>query len=127
MADLAGLRVLVVEDEGSVALLIENMLEELGCHVTASVATLAKALSAARADSFDFALLDVNLDGELVFPVAEILKERQLPFVFSTGYGRMGVPEAFKECDVLNKPFTIEELSTKLQSMFGKSDRAVLD
>lgn len=127
MADLAGLRVLVVEDEGSVALLIENMLEELGCHVTASVATLAKALSAARADSFDFALLDINLDGELVFPVADILKSRQLPFVFSTGYGRMGVPEAFKACDVLNKPFTIEELSTKLQSMFGKSDRAVLD
>lgn len=127
MADLAGLRVLVVEDEGSVALLIENMLEELGCHVTASVATLAKALSVARADSFDLALLDINLDGELVFPVAEILKSRQLPFVFSTGYGRMGVPEAFKECDVLNKPFTIEELSTKLQSMFGKSDRAVLD
>ena len=127
MADLAGLRVLVVEDEGSVALLIEDMLEELGCQVTASVATLAKALNAARADSFDFALLDVNLDGELVFPVAEILKRRQLPFVFSTGYGRMGVPEAFKECEVLNKPFTIEELSTKLQSMFGKSDRAVLD
>ena len=127
MADLTGLRVLVVEDEGSVALLIENMLEELGCHVTASVATLAKALSAARADSFDFAVLDINLDGELVFPVAEALKERQLPFVFSTGYGRMGVPEAFKGCDVLSKPFTIEELNAKLQSMFGKSDRAVLD
>ncbi|MGC2083733.1 MAG: response regulator [Bradyrhizobium sp.] len=120
MADLTGLRVLVVEDEGAVALLIENMLEELGCHVTASVATLAKAQSAARADSFDFALLDINLDGELVFPVAEILKSRQLPFMFSTGYGRMGVPEAFRECDVLNKPFTIDELSTKLQSMFGK-------
>ncbi|TPL35597.1 response regulator [Mesorhizobium sp. B2-4-8] len=127
MADLAGLRVLVVEDEGSVALLIESMLEELGCHVTASVATLAKALNAARVDSFDFALLDINLDGELVFPVAELLKSRQLPFVFSTGYGRMGVPEEFKECDVLNKPFTIEELSTKLQSMFGKSDGAVFD
>jgi CheY-like chemotaxis protein len=127
MADLAGLRALVVEDEGGVALLIESMLEELGCHVTASVATLAKALSAARADTFDFAVLDVNLDGELVFPVAEVLKGRQLPFVFSTGYGRMGVPEAFKECDVLNKPFTIDELRAKLQSIFGGSDRAVLD
>lgn len=127
MADFAGLRVLVVEDEGGVALLIESMLEELGCHVTASVATLAKALSAARAGSFDFALLDINLDGELVFPVAEVLESRKLPFVFSTGYGRMGVPEAFKECEVLNKPFTIEELSTKLHSIFGKSDRATFD
>jgi CheY-like chemotaxis protein len=119
MADLAGLRVLVVEDEGGVALLIENMLEELGCHVAASVATLANALSAARGDSFDLALLDINLDGKLVFPVAELLKSRQLPFVFSTGYGRMGVPEAFKECDVLNKPFTMEELKEKLQSTLG--------
>ena len=88
--------------------------------MTASVATLAKAMSAARADTFDFAVLDVNLDGELVFPVAEILKERQLPFVFSTGYGRMGVPEAFKECEVLNKPFTIEELNDEIAVDVGQ-------
>ena len=124
MADLAGLRVLVVEDEGSVALLIENMLEELGCHVTASVATLVKALNAARADLFDFALLDINLDGELVFPVAEILKSRQLPFVFSTGYGRVGVPDKFKEYEVLNKPFTIEDFKTKLLGMLDGSRHA---
>ncbi|MDA9491201.1 response regulator [Bradyrhizobium sp. CCBAU 11361] len=121
MADLAGLRVLVVEDEGGVALLIESMLEELGCNVTASVATLAKALNMARAETFDFAVLDVNLDGELVFPVAEILKARKLPFVFSTGYGRIGVPETFKECEVLNKPFTIEDFKTKLLAMLGSS------
>jgi CheY-like chemotaxis protein len=122
MTDLAGLRVLVVEDEGGVALLIEQMLEDLGCEVAASVATLAKAMNAARGDTFDFALLDVNLDGELVFPVAEILKVRQRPFIFSTGYGRMGVPEAFKDCQVLNKPFTIDELKKKLQSVLGKGD-----
>ena len=103
MADLDGLRVLVVEDEGGVALLIEQMLEDLGCVVAASVATLANAIKAARGDTFDFALLDVNLDGELVFPVAEILKVRQRPFIFSTGYGRMGVPEEFKDCEVLEQ------------------------
>ncbi|MCK1475984.1 response regulator [Bradyrhizobium sp. 197] len=119
MAELAGLRVLVVEDEGGVALLIEQMLEDLGCEVAASVATLANAMTAARGETFDFALLDVNLDGEFVFPVAEILKVRQRPFIFSTGYGRIGVPEAFKECVVLSKPFTIEELKEKLQSMLG--------
>jgi CheY-like chemotaxis protein len=122
MADLAGLRVLVVEDEGGVALLIEQMLEDLGCEVAASVATLANAMKAARRDAFDFALLDVNLDGELVFPVAEILRVRQRPFIFSTGYGRMGVPEAFKDCEVLNKPFTIDELKKKLQAMLGNGD-----
>ncbi|TIV33613.1 MAG: response regulator, partial [Mesorhizobium sp.] len=67
-------RALVVEDEGSVALLIEDMLEQLGCVVAASVATLGKALSAASVEPFDFAVLDVNLGGELVFPVAQELQ-----------------------------------------------------
>jgi CheY-like chemotaxis protein len=114
MDDLAGLRALVVEDEGSVALLIESMLEDLGCEVAASAPTLARALTASSTDSFDFAVLDVNLRGELVFPVAEVLRSRRVPFVFSTGYGRIGIPDTFSECEVLSKPFTIEDLKGKL-------------
>jgi CheY-like chemotaxis protein len=120
MAELAGLRALVVEDEGSVAWLIEGMLEELGCEVAASVVTLAEALAAATDKSFDFAVLDVNLAGELVFPVAELLQRRQLPFLFSTGYGRMGVPATFRSYEVLNKPFGIDELKRKLCIILGK-------
>ena len=120
MTELAGLRALVVEDEGGVALLIEDMLEELGCQVVASVPTLAKALVAATNESFDFAMLDVNLDGQQVFPVAEILQRRALPFMFSTGYGRIGVPEKFKQCEVLGKPFTMEELERKLLLTLGR-------
>jgi CheY-like chemotaxis protein len=120
MAELAGLRALVVEDEGSVAWLIEGMLEELGCEVAASVVTLAEALAAATDNSFDFAVLDVNLAGELVFPVAELLQRRQLPFLFSTGYGRMGVPATFRGYEVLNKPFGIDELKRKLCITLGK-------
>ena len=71
-------------------------------------------------ETLDFAVLDVNLAGELVFPVAEILKRRQLPFIFSTGYGRVGVPETFMDCEVLNKPYTIEDLKATLFSMFNK-------
>ncbi len=119
MPGLAGLRVLVVEDEGGVALLIEDMLEELGCKVVLSVATLTKALAAANVEDFDFAVLDVNLDGQLVFPVAEVLRNRQLPFVFSTGYGRIGVPETFRDYEVLNKPFAMRELEQKLQVALG--------
>jgi CheY-like chemotaxis protein len=124
MTDLAGLRVLVVEDEGSVALLIEGMLEDLGCEIAASVATLAKALHAVQTETLDFAVLDVNLAGDQVFPVAEILKGRRLPFVFSTGYGRVGVPETFKDCAVLNKPYTIEDLRATLFSIFNKGGPA---
>jgi DNA-binding response OmpR family regulator len=65
-------------------------------------------------------VLDVNLDGQLVFPVAELLRSRQLPFVFSTGYGRIGVPETFKGYQVLSKPFAIEELEQKLRLALRK-------
>jgi CheY-like chemotaxis protein len=120
MAELAGLRVLVVEDEGMVALLIEDMLAELGCDVAVSAASLAKAVTAATHEAIDFALLDVNLDGQQVFPVAEVLRNRGIPFVFSTGYGRIGLPETFKEYVVLQKPFAIEELKQKLQTAIGQ-------
>lgn len=113
--NLVGLRILVVEDEGVVAMLVEDMLAELGCEVIGSVATLQKAIEAATSESFDFAMLDVNLDGQLVFPVAEILQSRQLPFLFSTGYGRVGVPSIFQNHEVLNKPFSREELERRLR------------
>jgi CheY-like chemotaxis protein len=87
MTELSGARVLLVEDEGLVALMIEDMLEELGLKVIASAAHVAKACELASAASFDLALLDVNLAGERVFPVARILRDRRIPFLFSTGYG----------------------------------------
>jgi CheY-like chemotaxis protein len=115
MGELASLRVLIVEDEGGIALLIEEMLEQLGCEVAGSIATVAKALTFVATQSFDCALLDVNLGGQMVFPVAEALRKRNLPFVFSTGYGRMGLPDTFADCPILNKPFTIDDFEQKLR------------
>jgi CheY-like chemotaxis protein len=108
--EFSGISVLVVEDEGGIALLIEDMLEELGCNVVASVAHLAEATEIARTVSADLALLDVNLDGKLVFPVARILLDRGVPVVFSTGYGTGGLPPEFAGCPVIGKTFTVEDL-----------------
>ena len=84
----AGLRVLLVEDESMVALLLEDMLAELGHEVVGPVARLDKALEMAQRQALDVALLDVNLNGKEIYPVAEALAAREVPFVFVTGYGR---------------------------------------
>jgi len=114
MTPLAGTRVLVVEDEGAIALLIEEMLDEFGCEVVASVARLATACEVAGSVQVDLAILDVNLAGERVFPVADILRNRQIPFLFSTGYGASGLPAEYAECPVLHKPFSENELQQKM-------------
>jgi CheY-like chemotaxis protein len=110
MNELSGLKALVVEDEGGIALMIEDMLEELGCKIAASAAHLKKAREMAEAAAIDFAVLDVNIDGKLVFPVAHILRTRGIPFVFSTGYGAGGLPTEFSGTPVVGKPFTIDAL-----------------
>ena len=110
MPDLAGVRVLVVEDEGAVALMIEEMLEDLGCTIAASVASLARAQEAVNSVALDVALLDVNLAGETTFALARELGRRTVPFVFSTGYGQAGLPPDLDERAVLTKPFTANDL-----------------
>jgi CheY-like chemotaxis protein len=114
MVDLAGRRALVIEDEGAVALLIEDMLADLGCEIVASAAALGKACELARTAEIDFAILDLNLDGASAVPVARILRERHIPFVFSTGYGTSGVSEDFACYPLLAKPFVIADLQDKI-------------
>ncbi len=114
MGDLTGRKALLVEDEGGVALLIEDMLQDLGCEIAGSAARLEQACEMAHKLKADFAILDVNLDGRPAFPVARILRERQIPFIFSTGYGAMGMPPEFEAAPVLAKPFVIEQLERKI-------------
>ncbi|MBC3339708.1 response regulator [Pseudomonas edaphica] len=114
MTSFTGIRVLLVEDEGAIAMLIEEMLEDLGCTVVASVAQLAKALQVANVVDVDLAILDVNLAGERVFPAARILRARNIPFLFSTGYGVSGLPAEFADCPVLHKPFAETDLQLKI-------------
>jgi DNA-binding response OmpR family regulator len=119
MADLSGRNALVVEDEAGIAILIEDMLQDLGCEVVASASRLKRASEIACTVTIDFAILDVNLDGEPAFPVARILRERKVPFLFSTGYGLSGIPSEFDGCPLLSKPFLIEELQRELLTMLA--------
>jgi CheY-like chemotaxis protein len=120
MAELAGLKALLAEDEGVVALLIEDMLVELGVSVVASVGRLGDACELARTVALDFALLDVNLAGEMVFPVAYILRERRIPFIFSTGYGAVDPTQQFNDVPVIGKPFAIAQLNRTLQTLLDQ-------
>jgi CheY-like chemotaxis protein len=102
---LAGKRILVVEDEILVYMLIESVLEEHDCKALPPAPRLPAAVQMAERDEFDAAILDLNLAGEVVYPVAEILSRRALPFVFLTGYGEGALDERFKGRPVVQKPF----------------------
>jgi CheY-like chemotaxis protein len=107
---VAGLKVLLVEDEALVAMLVEDALAALQCEVIGSASRLGNARALAERDGFDLAILDLNLGGEPIYPVAEVLARREIPFVFLTGYGAAGVAEPFRDRPVLQKPFHLEEL-----------------
>jgi CheY-like chemotaxis protein len=112
-------RVLVVEDEMLIGMLLEDMLADLGHTVVAVVPRLKDALAAVEKGTFDLAILDVHLHGESAFPVAELLKARGIPFVFATGYGERGLPEDYREQPVLQKPFAKADLERVLKLVFG--------
>lgn len=105
------LRVLVVEDEALVAMLIEDMLMELGFDVLGPAMRLESALKMAMDESFDLAVLDVNLANEQSFPVAKVLQDRGIPFLFATGYGLRGLDERYKQVVTLQKPFESQQLA----------------
>jgi CheY-like chemotaxis protein len=113
-------RVLVVEDELMIRMLLEDMLGELGYTIAAQAARLDEALQAASTGDFDLAILDVNLDGKPILPVADALAARGTPFVFATGYEERGLPEAYRDRPTLKKPFQIDGLRRVLQSAVGQ-------
>ena len=118
---IGNLRVLLVEDESLVAMLIEDVLADLNCAVVARASTIAEALSKASTVDFDVAILDVNLDGSPVYPVAELLLERRLPFIFSTGYGMAGIPENLRIVPILTKPFIDADVERALKSVLASN------
>jgi two-component SAPR family response regulator len=111
---LEGVRVLVVEDDFLVSLLFEDLLTSAGCVVLGPVPRLADALDAAAKEHCDVAVLDVNLAGEWVYPVAAVLVGRNVPIVFVTGYGSDTIPRQYAGQLRIAKPFSAEQLSRAL-------------
>ena len=114
-------RVLVVEDEVMIRMMLEDMLGELGYTVAAEAARIEEALEATKNTDFDVAILDANLKGEPTLPVADALVARGTPFVFATGYGEL--PEPYRERPTLKKPFQMDGLKQMLQSALDRGSQ----
>jgi CheY-like chemotaxis protein len=109
-----GRRILVVEDEFLIRMLLEDMLTDLGYELVGVAGRVDEAAELAKTKDFDLAILDVNLDGHDVYPVADLISKRGLPFMFVTGYGGRGLPESYRGRPTLQKPFQLDELKRML-------------
>jgi CheY-like chemotaxis protein len=119
--ELAGKRVLVIEDELLVSMLIEDQLADIGCIIIGPFRRILNGLAAATTEPVDLALLDVNVAGERVFPIAEVLEQRGVPFLFLTGYGEAALPQDRPHWEALAKPFRDMQLADRLLSKFKQS------
>jgi DNA-binding response OmpR family regulator len=116
-------RILIVEDEPLIALMLADMLGELEFEVAANVAQVADALAVLAEMTVDIALLDVNIGTQKIDPVADLLAARGTPFIFTTGYGNAGVPANYAGRAILQKPFHIEGLIAVLRSELANKSR----
>ncbi|MDJ0389091.1 response regulator [Roseomonas sp. E05] len=117
MSGLKGRRILVVEDEALIAMLVEDALLEAGACVLGPAATVEEALALFEEEHPEAAVLDINLAGQASTPVADILVEHSIPFVVATGYGAAGLPERHRDVPVLAKPYDPRDLITALEQV----------
>jgi CheY-like chemotaxis protein len=116
---LAGLRILIVEDEVMLAMMIEQMVQDFGCTIVEVVGTIEKALACVRQNALDGVLLDMNLHGRKTIAVVEELIDRSVPFLLVTGYGaQLGDPPGIKAAPRLMKPFSQEDLGQRMTKEF---------
>lgn len=114
-------RVLVVEDEAAISILMEDMLADLGIEIVGPASRLDPALQLARGADLDAAIVDINIAGVQSYPVADVLPSRGVPVIFATGYGSSVLPECFKSCLILQKPFDQHRFSETLHAALAES------
>jgi CheY-like chemotaxis protein len=119
MSDKPRCRILVVEDEAIIAILVGDMVLDFGSEVVGPAAKMDEALRLAAQADLDAAILDVNVGGAVVFPVADVVRSRGLPIIFATGYGSGGLPPRFRNDPVLAKPFSYEALAEALRTVLA--------
>src|SRR6516165_6645008 len=108
--------VFLVEDEVMIRMMVADMLEELGYSIAAEAGDISEAIRLAQSTDFDLAILDVNVNGKVISPVADLIKARNRPFIFATGYGSSGLPEEYRYRPSLQKPFQIETLARVIEN-----------
>jgi CheY-like chemotaxis protein len=108
--------VFLVEDEVMIRMMVADMLEELGYRVVAEAGEINEAIRLAQSADYDFAILDVNVNGRVISPVADLIRARKRPFIFATGYGSSGLPEEYRDRPALQKPFQLETLARMIDT-----------
>jgi CheY-like chemotaxis protein len=116
--DLAGRRILVVEDSPVVAPFTAELLEELGCKLVGTAPNIAAARQLIEAGGFDAALMDVHIRGERVFPLCQILDAKGIPFIFTSGYADWHMAEKWRDRPRLQKPYTLKQVESALKALF---------
>lgn len=117
-------RILIVEDEAMISMLIEDMVLDFGSEIVGPAARLDHALTLALQAEIDVGLLDINVDGSVVYPVADVLRFRGIPFIFVTGYDFKALPERFRGSPMLSKPFSYQHFTDTLRSVLAGTSGA---
>jgi DNA-binding NtrC family response regulator len=123
-AEAHQLSVFLVEDETLILMMVAEMIEEMGHTVVAEASNIKQALSLAQTANFDIAILDVNLGGERIDPVAEVISRRNLPFIVASGYGAAAAEEHFRGRPILQKPFISAKLADVIEAALQASGAA---
>lgn len=115
-----GLRTLVVEDNALLSMMLQDMLRDIGCTITGAASDMAQAMAMAQGLELDFAILDLNIEGDVSYAIADVLAARGVPCLFATGYAPTSLPGRFQSAAIIAKPFLAEELSLVMSQVLAR-------